>query len=129
MAMLTAIPRYVDQGRPFTAFVMGIAANKVSEQRRVASRRREVQPEQLPDFASAEVGPEGAVLRLETSREMASLLEKLPQREAEILRLRVAAGLSAEETGSVLNMTANAVRVAQHRALGRLRKLHVGYPA
>jgi RNA polymerase sigma-70 factor (ECF subfamily) len=31
--------------------------------------------------------------------------------------------LSAEETGAVLDMTAGAVRVAQHRALARLRVL------
>jgi RNA polymerase sigma-70 factor (ECF subfamily) len=32
-------------------------------------------------------------------------------------------GLSAEETGNVLGMSAGAVRVAQHRALARLRQL------
>jgi len=31
-------------------------------------------------------------------------------------------GLSAEETGNVLGMSAGAVRVAQHRALARLRQ-------
>jgi len=35
----------------------------------------------------------------------------------------VSAGLSAEETAAALNMTAGAVRVAQHRALTRLRTL------
>jgi len=126
MAMLTAVPRYVDLGRPFTAFVMGIAANKVSEARRAPSRRRESLSEQVPDRATEEANPERDIVRLETSREMATLLAKLPEREAEILRLRVAAGLSAEETGAVVGMTANAVRVAQHRALSRLRTLHAG---
>jgi hypothetical protein len=37
--------------------------------------------------------------------------------------LRVAVGMSAEETGSVLGMSAVAVRVAQHRALTKLRAL------
>jgi RNA polymerase sigma-70 factor (ECF subfamily) len=39
------------------------------------------------------------------------------------MTLRVAVGLSAEETGRALNMTPGAVRVAQHRALNRLRSL------
>ncbi|HUW16406.1 MAG TPA: sigma factor-like helix-turn-helix DNA-binding protein, partial [Actinomycetes bacterium] len=39
----------------------------------------------------------------------------------ELLLLRVAVGLSAEETGRALGMTPGAVRVAQHRALSRLR--------
>jgi RNA polymerase sigma-70 factor, ECF subfamily len=33
------------------------------------------------------------------------------------------AGLSAEETGAALGMSPGAVRVAQHRALARLRTL------
>ena len=36
--------------------------------------------------------------------------------------MRIAAGLSAEETGQVLGMTPGAVRVAQHRALASLRQ-------
>jgi RNA polymerase sigma-70 factor (ECF subfamily) len=41
----------------------------------------------------------------------------------ELLVLRVAVGLSAEETGRAMGMSAGAVRVAQHRALARLRAL------
>ena len=35
--------------------------------------------------------------------------------------LRVIVGMSAEETGRALGMSAGAVRVAQHRALAKLR--------
>src|SRR3954451_19808979 len=41
VTMLTALPRHVDHGRPFTAWVFGIAANKISESHRTASRRHE----------------------------------------------------------------------------------------
>ena len=40
-----------------------------------------------------------------------------------LLLLRVVGGLSAEDTGYVLDMSPGAVRVAQHRALLRLRAL------
>ena len=59
---------------------------------------------------------------------MAELLQVLPAKQREILVLRVAVGLSAEETGHVLGMSAGAVRVAQHRALARLRALAVEEP-
>jgi len=36
--------------------------------------------------------------------------------------LRVVVGLSAEETADAIGSTPGAVRVAQHRALNRLRK-------
>src|SRR5258706_11955170 len=38
LAVLNALPRYRDLGRPFSAFVFGIAAHKVSDAHRGASR-------------------------------------------------------------------------------------------
>lgn len=123
MTVVSALPRYVDQGRPFHAWAFGIATNKLRESRRAASRRPETTVETLPEqSAGADAGhPEHVADRLETAREMSQLLESLPPPQGEILRLRIAAGLSAEETASVLGMSAGAVRVAQHRALARLR--------
>jgi len=51
------------------------------------------------------------------------LLARLPENQRELLLLRVVSGLSAEETGNVLGMSPGAVRVAQHRALARLRQM------
>lgn len=119
-----SLHRYVDQGRPVTAWAFGIASNKVSETRRSAHRRRESPTDVLPEAAAnGQVEPEQAVLRLETAARMWDLLAELPEQQAEIVRLRVAAGLSAEETAAALGMTPGAVRVAQHRALAKLRQL------
>ena len=54
---------------------------------------------------------------------MRLLLLRLQPAQRELLLLRVAAGMSAEETGRALGMTAGAVRVAQHRAMQKLRAL------
>ena len=54
---------------------------------------------------------------------MTRLLHTLPDKQREILILRVVVGLSAEETAEAVGSTPGAVRVAQHRALGRLRKV------
>jgi RNA polymerase sigma-70 factor (ECF subfamily) len=51
------------------------------------------------------------------------LLHKLPARQREILVLRVAVGLSAEEVALAVESTPGAVRVAQHRALTRMREM------
>jgi RNA polymerase sigma-70 factor (ECF subfamily) len=124
MTMVQSLNRYVDQGRPVVAWVFGIAANKVSEARRSNGRRRESLSELPPEHpADSALEPEQVLLRLEASAQVAGLLDTLPTQQAEILRLRVAAGLSAEETAAVLDMTPGAVRVAQHRALSRLRAL------
>lgn len=52
---------------------------------------------------------------------MNALLQVLPEKQREILILRVVVGLSAEETADAVGSTPGAVRVAQHRALARLK--------
>lgn len=123
MTIVAALPRYTDTGRSPLAWVFGIAANKVSECRRAAVRRAETSIDVFPDRPSAALAeqPEQVAERLESAREMAQLLDGLPHPQGEIIRLRVAAGLTAEQTAAVLGMTAGSVRVAQHRALTRLR--------
>lgn len=53
---------------------------------------------------------------------MNELLQVLPDKQREIVLLRVVVGLSAEETAEAVGSTPGAVRVAQHRALARLRR-------
>ncbi len=53
---------------------------------------------------------------------MKQLLGILPEKQREILILRLVMGLSAEETAAAVGSTAGAIRVAQHRAIARLKK-------
>ncbi|HTZ93327.1 MAG TPA: RNA polymerase sigma factor ShbA [Streptosporangiaceae bacterium] len=122
IAVLTALPRYQDMGRPFASFVFGIASHKVADAMRSAARLAIPTPD-LPDGPDNRPGPEEtAVAYLEAERARA-LLARLPANQRELLVLRLLSGLSAEETGDALGMTAGAVRVAQHRALARLRAI------
>jgi RNA polymerase sigma-70 factor (ECF subfamily) len=122
LAVLTALPKYRDQGRPFLAFVYGIAAHKVIDAHRASTRNRSEPVADLPDSMDISDGPEQRALRVELSAEMSRLLDTLPDKQREILVLRVVVGLSAEETAAAVGSTPGAVRVAQHRALARLRK-------
>ncbi len=122
LAVLTALPTYKDHGRPFLAFVYGIAAHKVADAHRAALRNRAEPVPDVPDAPTDEDGPEQTALRAELSRHMASLLKILPDKQQEILLLRIVVGLSAEQTAAVVGATPGAVRVAQHRALSRLRR-------
>ena len=122
MAVLTALSSYRDQGRPFLAFVYGIAAHKVIDAHRAAGRNKSEPVSDVPDSPEVSDGPEQHTLRFESAGEMGRLLEILPDKQREILILRVVNGLSAEETAEAVGSTPGAVRVAQHRALGRLRK-------
>ncbi len=121
MAAIMALPRYRDRGRPFLAFVYGIAAHKVADAHRAAGRDLAYPTDSLPERRSAEVGPEQAAIEADSVIRMNELLALLPDKQREILILRVVVGLSAEETACAVGSTAGAVRVAQHRALARLK--------
>ncbi len=123
MAVVKALPRYVDTGTPFAAFVHGITAHKVSDAQRVLYRDRSTPTEDVPERADASAGPEESLLAGERAATARALLARLPEAQRELLLLRVLGGLSAEQTGAALGMSAGAVRVAQHRALARLRAL------
>jgi RNA polymerase sigma-70 factor (ECF subfamily) len=121
LAAITALPRYKDQGRPFLAFVYGIAAHKVADAHRAAARNRAEPTDVVPERFSMDTGPEQMALDAESSARMNRLLAVLPEKQREILILRVVVGMSAEETAEAVGSTAGAVRVAQHRALARLK--------
>ncbi len=121
LAAITALPRYKDQGRPFLAFVYGIAAHKVADAHRAAGRNKSDPMDVVPERYSGEAGPEQLAIESEQSAQMNALLQILPDKQREILILRVVVGMSAEETAEAVGSTAGAVRVAQHRALARLK--------
>ncbi|MGM1058061.1 RNA polymerase sigma factor ShbA [Saccharothrix sp. Mg75] len=122
VAVLTALPAYrAGLGRPFLAFVHGIAAHKVADARRAALRDRAEPVPEVPDAPDGSAGPEQRLLRAEVSAGLGELLRLLPAKQREVLLLRVVVGLSAERTAAVVGATPGAVRVAQHRALSRLR--------
>jgi RNA polymerase sigma-70 factor, ECF subfamily len=122
IALLSALPRYQDMGRPFASFVFGIASHKVADAMRSAARLA-VPTEDLPDGPDPQPGPEETAVAYLEAEHARALLAKLPVNQRELLVLRVLTGLSAEETGHALGMSAGAVRVAQHRALARLRAI------
>ncbi|GAB3448191.1 sigma-70 family RNA polymerase sigma factor [Actinophytocola sediminis] len=119
LAVFEALPRYQDRGLPFTAFVYRIAANKVADAHRTPALRT---IETLPDRADERWTPEAHAVHADLSRRLLPLLNDLTGAQREIILLRVAAGLSAEEVGAVIGKSPSAVRMAQARALARLRE-------
>jgi RNA polymerase sigma-70 factor, ECF subfamily len=123
IAMVEALSRHRADEHELGAFVFGIASNKVAMWHRSSYRRPEAPTEVLPDRVDGNLGPAEVAESNDGLARLMACVEQLPERFREILMLRVAAGLSAEETGAVLGLSAGAVRVAQHRALTRLREI------
>lgn len=129
IAVLCALPRYRDTGKPFEAFVAAIAQHKVADLQRAAMRHpgsTAIPSDELPERPDDSLGPEEQALLSSDAEWAKNLLANLPEHLRELVLLRVAIGLTAEETGQKLGMSPGAVRVAQHRALNRLRAL-AGY--
>ena len=121
LAVVNALGGYTVKGLSFRAFVYGIAAHKVTDAFRAIGRNRTEPMAELPDTPSSHDDPEQQALAGELAQRLGGLLHQLTPRQREVLILRVAVGLSAEETAAAVGSTPGAVRVTQHRALNRLR--------
>lgn len=122
VAVFRALPGYQQLGRPFLSFVYGIAAHKIADVHRANTRDKSDPTAENPDVISLEDGPEQITLRHELTEHTGALLRTLTQRQRDILIMRIVMGMSAQETADSMGTTAEAIRVAQHRALNRLRK-------
>lgn len=105
----------------FGGWLLGIARNIATNHRRRSARRQTFAAEQAgvgePD---ARPDPEGAAVGEEYTR---WLLGHLSPREAEVVACIDVVGLDVASAAQALGMSTTAVRVARHRALGRLRRV------
>lgn len=123
IALLEALPTYRLQGTPFGAFVHAIAQRKVADAWRAHARDRSVPTNLLVESVDPTPGPEEHALNAEIAGRLGRLLTRLNPEQREILVLRVAVGLPARQVAEVVGKKAETVRMAQSRALARLRTL------
>lgn len=96
-------------------FAFAIAANKVVDARRKAPRPV------APVHEVHEPSPDEDVLDSELAAAARRFVDMLPEQQRQIVILRIFRGYSTERSALMLGTTPGAVRVAQHRALTRLR--------
>lgn len=117
-----ALPSYRGKSYPFIALAYRIAANKVADHFRKQRSNRSTLVAEVPESGDQLPTPEQRLLGLELTEHVNRLLSVLADKQREILILRIVVGMSAEETAQTLGSTCGAVRVAQHRALNKLRE-------
>jgi RNA polymerase sigma-70 factor (ECF subfamily) len=120
MKAFAAIDGYREDGASFGAWLFAIARNVVVDD--VRARHGTDPLEAVASLADAQPGPEEAAMQAEDLRVLRGLLWRLSPDQREVVELRLA-GLTDVEIAQVLGRSHGAVRVAQHRALGRLRNL------
>lgn len=96
------------------AWLIGIARRCIVD---AAVERRETPTAELPE-SSVEGHGEASLRRLD----LAGAVAQLDERDRELVALRYGADLTARQIGELLAMNTNAVEVALHRVLARLRR-------
>lgn len=87
VAVLLALPRYKDTGRPFEAFVFAIAAHKVADLQRAAMRHpgsTAVPSDEMPERPDDSLGPEERALLNSDAAWAKKLLANLPENQREL---------------------------------------------
>ena len=99
------------------AWLIGIANNCLADTRPAAARRVDRDVDELigsqDDFTAA----------LAERADLYAAVARLDEVDRELLALRYGADLSARQIGRLVGKRTNAVEVALHRALGRLRRV------
>jgi len=118
--IVTALPRYREQGKPFRAWVFRIARNAI-----VDHHRRYRQTEPLGGIAEPidSLMVEALSLRGEELRELGTAIGQLTPDQQEAIALRYGAGLSADEAARVMGRQAGTIRGLTFRAIATLRRI------
>lgn len=120
--VLRDLDRFRWRGSGFEAWIFRIAKNLIIDRYRRGDREvleNEVVEALLPVETD---GPESRTLADEQRREVAALIERLPEEQREVVLLRFAGELDTHEVASTTRRNANAVRQLQFRAITNLRK-------
>lgn len=125
---VTAIERFDGSDDRFTPWLIGICRNVVVDAQR-AKYRFTSEPE--IDYVSDSPTPLDYLMADVEHELLRQAFARLSDDDREILELRVIAGLSSEDVAIILDSQPSAVRMAQMRALHKLRVIveelgHVG---
>jgi RNA polymerase sigma-70 factor (ECF subfamily) len=105
----------------FRAWLFTIARHRATDWGRARGRRRAV-PLAQSESAHRLTAPDAADLALEriSTQAVLAVVSALPADQAEIILLRVVAGLDTSDVARIVGKSRGAVRVASHRGLRRL---------
>jgi RNA polymerase sigma-70 factor (ECF subfamily) len=119
--VVRGLGRFHGDEHSFRSWMFTIARHRATDYRRREGRRpaEPMPPEHMPERESAE-DPAAAAMEHIATREALALIAELPHDQAEVVALRVVAGLDVPQVARILGKRPGAVRVLAHRGLRRL---------
>jgi RNA polymerase sigma-70 factor (ECF subfamily) len=127
--VVRGLARFRGNERNWRAWLFTTARRRVIDQARQLMRRPATSLEALPDLTLADLqglrSPDAADLALENlaTRAAIGVIANLPPMQAEVIMLRVVAGLDTEAVAQLLGRSPGAIRIAAHRGLHRLASM------
>ena len=129
--VVRSLARFRGDEQSFRSWTFTIARHRATDHRR-RSVRRPAEPlpaERLPERAAADDPAATAMEHIATYQALA-LIAELPRDQAEVVVLRVVAGLEVGQVARIVGKRPGAVRVLAHRGLRRLaQRLRAGWPS
>src|ERR1700735_2962830 len=124
VSVVRGLPRFIGDEAAWRAWLFTTARRRLIDQARVRKRRP---AEPLDDISAADMPrtPDAAQLALDNlaTESALALVSQLPTPQAEVIMLRVVAGLDTDVVAELLGKTPGNVRVMAHRGLRRLEAL------
>jgi RNA polymerase sigma-70 factor, ECF subfamily len=118
-----SLPKYIERGVPFLAFLFRIARNVLVDHYRQNNRLEHKAMEDMDGYkADEKTEPVEMVGSQLEHQQILRVLSKLKADYRYVLTLRFISELSPEETAQVMKRSVGAIRVLQHRALNALRE-------
>ncbi len=102
------------------AWLRAVTRNKLADRARY--RQAPTPVAELPDAIDPAPGPDESALRSAERRALASALVRLPERDRRLIEMCHLEERPVADAADRLGMTANATKVALHRARARLRR-------
>ncbi len=122
--VVRGLPEFTGDEAAWRAWLFTTARRRMLDQAR-SHRRHRTEPLEALGAAELPAAPDTEQLALENiaTESAIALLAHLPAQQAEVIMLRVLAGLDTDVVARMLGKTPGAVRVAAHRGLKRLEVL------
>jgi RNA polymerase sigma-70 factor, ECF subfamily len=121
VSVIRGLGRFHGDEQAFRAWVFTLARHRVIDWHRQAARRptQSVPIAVVADWQAPD-DPVAAVLEAQSTRAALALLAELPADQAEVVALRVLAGLEVAEVARIVGKQPGTVRVLAHRGLRQL---------
>jgi RNA polymerase sigma-70 factor (ECF subfamily) len=125
LALAPKLAEFTGDEAGFRGWLFTVARRRLMGHRRQAVRRQTapVPREQFDDFAAGDDTAAEGMATVATQQAVDRLVAHLSREQAEVVLLRVVAGLPVAEVARITGRTAGAVRVMQHRALRKLAEI------